>query len=114
MHETWAPWYTGHAPTNATIGIGNSIAGKTHLDDVKRIYEVVLPHLDAGEEAVVMCHSYGGHLENSIDRRADRGGACCARAAGSSALCRFYRLAAAIAQLVRSARIRDPAGIDKT
>ncbi|KAI1862428.1 hypothetical protein JX265_009142 [Neoarthrinium moseri] len=52
--------YTVLAPVNATVGSGGSIAGKTYADDVKRIHEVLLPHLDAGEEATMVCHSYGG------------------------------------------------------
>lgn len=48
------------APTNATVGIDNSIAGKTYKDDVKRIHEVMLPHADPGREAIMVCHSYGG------------------------------------------------------
>ncbi|KAI1847713.1 hypothetical protein JX266_006208 [Neoarthrinium moseri] len=52
--------YTVLAPVNATVGSDGSIAGKTYADDVKRIHEVLLPHLDAGEEATMVCHSYGG------------------------------------------------------
>jgi pimeloyl-ACP methyl ester carboxylesterase len=52
--------YTVLAPTNASVGIDDSVAGKTYIDDVKRIHEALLPHLDAGREAVMVCHSYGG------------------------------------------------------
>jgi alpha-beta hydrolase superfamily lysophospholipase len=74
-----AQGYTVLAPTNATVGIDDSIAGKTYVDDVKRIHEVLLPHLDAGKEAVMVCHSYGGipgtaALEGqTVEERADKG-----------------------------------------
>lgn len=60
IHPLRVQGYTVLAPTNASVGIDDSIAGKTYKDDVKRIHEVLLPHLDGGREAVMVCHSYGG------------------------------------------------------
>ena len=63
----------------ATAGIDDSIIGKTYKDDVARIHEVLVPHLDSGREAVVVCHSYGGipataSLEGqTIEERKSRG-----------------------------------------
>ncbi|KAI3325351.1 alpha/beta-hydrolase [Xylariaceae sp. AK1471] len=71
--------YTVLAPTNASVGIDDSIVGKTYIDDVKRIHEALLPHLDAGREAVMVCHSYGAipgtaSLEGqTVEERAARG-----------------------------------------
>ncbi|KAH9904558.1 alpha/beta-hydrolase [Xylariomycetidae sp. FL2044] len=52
--------YTVLASINASVGIDDSIPGKTWADDVRRIHETMLPYLDAGREAVVVCHAYGG------------------------------------------------------
>jgi alpha-beta hydrolase superfamily lysophospholipase len=52
--------YTVLAPLNATVGIDDAIAGKTHKDDVKRIHDYLLPVLDEGREVLMVCHSYGG------------------------------------------------------
>ncbi|KAB5582801.1 Alpha/beta hydrolase fold-1 [Coniochaeta sp. 2T2.1] len=52
--------HTVLAPPLASSGYDDSIDGTTHLDDVRRVHEVLLPYLDAGREAVVLAHSYGG------------------------------------------------------
>jgi pimeloyl-ACP methyl ester carboxylesterase len=48
------------APPLPTTGLDDSVAGKTYVDDVKRIHEFLIPRLDQGEEAVLVCHSQGG------------------------------------------------------
>lgn len=48
------------APPLASAGYDDSIEGKSHTDDVRRIYETMLPYLDKGRTAVVVAHSYGG------------------------------------------------------
>ncbi|KAK3938156.1 Alpha/beta hydrolase fold-1 [Diplogelasinospora grovesii] len=52
--------FTVVAPANASAGYDDSVAGKTHLDDVAVVHAAMKPHLDAGKEIVVVCHSYGG------------------------------------------------------
>jgi pimeloyl-ACP methyl ester carboxylesterase len=52
--------YVVLAPPMASTGPDDSVAGKTWVDDVRRIHEVMLPHLDEGREAIVVCHSQGG------------------------------------------------------
>jgi hypothetical protein len=52
--------HTVLAPPLASSGYDDSIDGKDHTDDVRRIHEVLLPYLDAGREAVVVAHSAGG------------------------------------------------------
>lgn len=48
-------------PENASAGNDvNSVRGKTHLDDVSIIHKTISPALDAGEEMIIVCHSYGG------------------------------------------------------
>ncbi|ETS82753.1 hypothetical protein PFICI_04629 [Pestalotiopsis fici W106-1] len=52
--------YVVLAPPLPTTGLDDSVAGKTYVDDVKRVHEALLPHLDAGRQAVILCHSQGG------------------------------------------------------
>ncbi|KAK7958247.1 hypothetical protein PG988_013095 [Apiospora saccharicola] len=52
--------YTVLAPALPTTGSDDSVAGKTYVDDVQRIHADLLPLLDAGREAVLVCHSQGG------------------------------------------------------
>ncbi|KAF7523024.1 hypothetical protein G7054_g11917 [Neopestalotiopsis clavispora] len=52
--------YVVLAPALPTTGLDDSVAGKTYVDDVKRVHESLLPYLDAGRQAVVLCHSQGG------------------------------------------------------
>ncbi|KAM0226655.1 hypothetical protein ACHAP5_012361 [Fusarium lateritium] len=37
-----------------------AIRGKTYLDDVAVIHTTIKPHLAAGREIIIVCHSYGG------------------------------------------------------
>lgn len=74
VHGAWHPPHVyrplisalrarGHtvlAPPNATCGPDDSVAGRTYADDVRRVHEALLPRLDAGREAVLVCHSLGG------------------------------------------------------
>lgn len=56
-----AQGYTVLAPALPTTGLDDSVAGTTYVDDVRRIYESLLPLLDEeGREAVVVGHSQGG------------------------------------------------------
>lgn len=48
------------APPLPTTGLDDSVADKTYVDDVKRIHEALVPHLDAGQQAVIVSHSQGG------------------------------------------------------
>ena len=52
-----ASGYTVLAPAMPTTGLDDSVAGTTYRDDVRRIYESLLPLLDEGREAVVVGHS---------------------------------------------------------
>ena len=52
-----ASGYTVLAPAMPTTGLDDSVAGKTYRDDVRRIYESLLPLLDEGREAVIVGHS---------------------------------------------------------
>ncbi|KAL5867467.1 hypothetical protein ACKVWC_011357 [Pyricularia oryzae] len=42
------------------MGEPNTIREKTHHDDVEVVRGIVRPHLDAGQEVVLVAHSYGG------------------------------------------------------
>lgn len=66
-------------PNLATSGYDDSIVGKSHLDDVKRINEALYPVLGRGKEVVLVSHSYGAipatevtELQ-SVEERAARG-----------------------------------------
>lgn len=52
--------FTVVAPPLTSVGFDDSIEGKTYKDDVKRIHDVLLPYLETGREAVLVCHSSGG------------------------------------------------------
>lgn len=52
--------FTVLAPPLPTTGLDDSIGHKTYIHDVERIHEDLLPHLDAGSKAVLVCHSFGG------------------------------------------------------
>ncbi|OTB19955.1 hypothetical protein K445DRAFT_313748 [Daldinia sp. EC12] len=54
------------SPPMATTGIDDSVAGKTYVDDVKRILDSLLPYLDEGREAVVVGHSQGGIAASAL------------------------------------------------
>ncbi|KAJ1323192.1 alpha/beta fold hydrolase [Microdochium nivale] len=71
--------YTVLAPPLATAGPDDSIIGKSVVDDVNRIHEAVLPHIEAGRQIVVVSHSYGGIpatescAGHTVNERAARG-----------------------------------------
>ncbi|KAK7972382.1 hypothetical protein PG988_006516 [Apiospora saccharicola] len=48
------------APPLPTTGLDDSVAYKTYTHDVQRIHEDLLPYLDDGRKAVLVCHSFGG------------------------------------------------------
>ncbi|KAH6659220.1 hypothetical protein BKA67DRAFT_543884 [Truncatella angustata] len=50
-----APAHDGHGTS-----LDNSIADNMYVDDEKRIHETPLPHLHAGRESVLVCHSQRG------------------------------------------------------
>lgn len=52
--------YTLVVPSLPTAGWGESVAEMTLADDVKTIHQGMTPHLEAGEDIVMVCHSYGG------------------------------------------------------
>ncbi|KAM0331399.1 hypothetical protein ACHAQA_003072 [Verticillium albo-atrum] len=52
--------YNVITPANVTAGSAEEVKGKTHLDDLEVIRASIKPILDAGEEIVVLSHSYGG------------------------------------------------------
>ncbi|KAI1470713.1 alpha/beta-hydrolase [Daldinia caldariorum] len=54
------------SPPMATTGIDDSVAGKTYVDDVKRLLDCLLPYLDEGREAVVVGHSQGGIAASAL------------------------------------------------
>lgn len=71
--------YTVLAPSLPTTGLDDSVGHKTYIHDVERIHEDLLPHLDAGKKAVIICHSFGGiagsaATENhTVEERRSRG-----------------------------------------
>jgi pimeloyl-ACP methyl ester carboxylesterase len=52
--------YVVLAPPMPTTGLDDTVVGKTYVEDVKRVHESLLPLLDEGQEAVLLCHSQGG------------------------------------------------------
>lgn len=53
--------FTVVQPQNASSGTdAATLRGKTYQDDVKVIRSAMQPHLAAGKEIVIVCHSYGG------------------------------------------------------
>ena len=67
-----AKGYTVLAPAMPTTGLDDSVAGTTYKDDVRRIYETLLPFLDEGREAVIV-----GHSQVRMRSVPQRGGAGC-------------------------------------
>ncbi|KXJ96637.1 Alpha/beta hydrolase fold-1 [Microdochium bolleyi] len=49
-------------PQLATSGKDDASATKTHLDDVARVRDSLLPYLDRGHKAIIVGHSYGGRI----------------------------------------------------
>jgi hypothetical protein len=52
--------YTVEIPALATSGWEETVTEKTLDDDVDIIRRSMMPHLEAGEEIVMVCHSFGG------------------------------------------------------
>jgi len=50
------------APPLPTSGYDDASATKTHLDDVARVHEYLLPFLEQGHKAILVGHSYGGRV----------------------------------------------------
>lgn len=50
------------APPLPTSGYDDASATQTHLDDVARVQEYLLPFLERGHESIVVGHSYGGRI----------------------------------------------------
>jgi alpha-beta hydrolase superfamily lysophospholipase len=79
IHHLRALGYTVLAPSLATAGYGSQISGRTIADDVKVIRKAIAPHLDNGEEVVMVCHSYGGLvgtdsiIGNTVVERKEKG-----------------------------------------
>ncbi|KAI1210895.1 alpha/beta-hydrolase [Annulohypoxylon truncatum] len=61
-----AQGYVVISPPMPTTGLDDSVAGKTYVDDVKRILELLTPYLDEGREAVVLGHSQGGIAASAL------------------------------------------------
>ncbi|KAI2624221.1 alpha/beta-hydrolase [Hypoxylon sp. NC1633] len=58
--------YVVLAPPLPTTGLDDTAAGRTYVDDVKRLLEYLVPYLDEGREAVVLGHSQGGIAASAI------------------------------------------------
>lgn len=58
--------YVVIAPPLPCTGLDDSAAGRTYVDDVKRILEYLTPYLDQGREAVVFAHSQGGIAASAL------------------------------------------------
>ncbi|KAI1386392.1 alpha/beta-hydrolase [Hypoxylon trugodes] len=58
--------YTVIAPPMPTTGLDDSVAGRTYVDDAKRILEYLVPYLDEGREAIVVGHSQGGIAASAV------------------------------------------------
>ncbi|KAI5868497.1 alpha/beta-hydrolase [Durotheca rogersii] len=61
-----AQGYPVVAPPLPSTGLDDSVAGKTYVDDVKRLLEAASPFLDEGREAVVVGHSQGGIAASAL------------------------------------------------
>ncbi|KAK8052044.1 hypothetical protein PG993_003429 [Apiospora rasikravindrae] len=58
--------YTVLAPALPSTGSDDSVTGKTYVDDVQQIHSTLLPLLDAGRQAVLVCHSQGGVAGSAV------------------------------------------------
>ena len=54
-----AKGFTVLVPPLATAGYDDSIDGKTHVDDMKRIHDALLPVIEQGKTVIGLSHSYG-------------------------------------------------------
>ncbi|KAI1409645.1 alpha/beta-hydrolase [Hypoxylon sp. FL1857] len=61
-----AQGYVVVSPPMPTTGLDDTVAGKTYVDDVKRLLEGLTPFLDEGREAVVIGHSQGGIAASAL------------------------------------------------
>ncbi|KAI1769480.1 alpha/beta-hydrolase [Hypoxylon sp. FL1150] len=61
-----AQGYVVLAPPMPSTGLDDSAAGKTYVDDAKRILEYLIPYLDEGKEAVIVGHSHGGIAASAL------------------------------------------------
>lgn len=61
-----AQGYVVLAPPMPSTGLDDSAAGKTYVDDAKRILEYLIPYLDEGKEAVIVGHSQGGIAASAL------------------------------------------------
>lgn len=61
-----AQGYIVLSPPMPSTGLDDSAAGKTYVDDVKRLLEYLVPYLDEGKEAVVIGHSQGGIAASAV------------------------------------------------
>ncbi|KAI0840947.1 alpha/beta-hydrolase [Hypoxylon sp. FL0890] len=61
-----AQGYVVVSPPMPTTGLDDTVAGKTYVDDVKRLLEDLTPFLDQGKEAVVVGHSQGGIAASAL------------------------------------------------
>ncbi|KAI1095842.1 alpha/beta-hydrolase [Rostrohypoxylon terebratum] len=61
-----AQGYVVISPPMPTTGLDDIVAGKTYVDDVKRLQEFLIPYLDEGREAVVLGHSQGGIAASAL------------------------------------------------
>ncbi|KAI1377769.1 alpha/beta-hydrolase [Hypoxylon crocopeplum] len=61
-----AQGYVVIAPPMPSTGLDDTAAGRTYVDDVKRLLEYLVPYLDEGREAVVVGHSQGGIAASAL------------------------------------------------
>ncbi|KAI0899725.1 alpha/beta-hydrolase [Annulohypoxylon nitens] len=61
-----AQGYVVVSPPMPTTGLDDTVGGKTYVDDVKRLLELLTPYLDEGREAVVLGHSQGGIAASAL------------------------------------------------
>jgi pimeloyl-ACP methyl ester carboxylesterase len=71
--------YTLSVPILPSAGWDDAISEVALTDDVKAIRQSIKPHLENGEDIVIVCHSYGGLpatdsvIGETIEERAARG-----------------------------------------
>ncbi|KAI1461348.1 alpha/beta-hydrolase [Annulohypoxylon moriforme] len=58
--------YVVISPPMTTTGLDDTVGGKTYVDDVKRLLELLTPYLDDGREVVVLGHSQGGIAASAL------------------------------------------------
>ncbi|KAI1018650.1 hypothetical protein LB503_005532 [Fusarium chuoi] len=60
IHGGWQRQYQYEALAQALLEKGFEVKGKTYLDDVAVIRDIIEVPLAAGEELILVCHSYAG------------------------------------------------------